>query len=266
MLPLSVSWVLAALVGGIGGVAMWRLLHPPMPLHLAPIPSWAQRWAPEAGKRMMRRWNSVTQRAVQVFAVTPTQVVTQSALFGGVTLIMVWLLFHASLLIALPVAALVAWQLPPYLLRSRYIRWRQAVVADFATITLLLRIYWDLGFSVPASLEAIRPALGAAMQSECDRLLGAINRGERGEAWQAFADRVHHSSFHLLAQVVRQNWDTNLSGEALNPLDTLVETTRAQQLIALANQLDAVNTLVPILAILGTIIVFIYGMFLNLHL
>ena len=178
----------------------------------------------------------------------------------------VWLLFRLPFLLALAGGALVAWQVPPYLLRSRYIRWRAAVLADFPTVTLLLRIYWDLGFSVPDSLRAIRPALGSAMRGETDRILGAISRGQRGEAWTTFAARIRHSSIHLLAQVVRQNWDTKLSGEALNPLDILVETTRAQQLTALTDQLDAVNTLVPILAILGVIAIFIYALFLRLHL
>lgn len=263
---LSISWLFALVVASISMGFFWQLIHPPTPLRLAPVASWTERWAPEAGTRLMRRWNQVTKDAAKVFAVTPAQVGVQSALFGGVTAAALWFVIRAPLWVALPAGLLVGWQLPPYLLKSRYIRWRQAVLGDFPTITLLLRIYWDLGYSVPESLLAVRPAIGPAMQGEVDRILGDIAQGERGSAWTAFSQRVHHSSIHLLAQVVRQNWDRKLSGEALNPLDTLVETTRVQQLTALTDQLDAVSTVVPILAIMGMITVFIFALYLSLHL
>jgi len=258
-------WSLSAVAGGWFFLMAWWIGHPPQVIRWNTNTAWQARWLPMAESMLSRRWNDLTQQAAWVFDFKPRELLTQGAMIAGGILVLFWLILGLPWYLVWPGALLTGWQGPPYFLRTRYLNWRIQVMADFATVALLLRIYWDLGYTVADSLTAIRPALRPAMRYECERMLAAISQGQRGEAWYTFAKRVRHMSVFLLYRIVQYNWDIRLTGEALTPMDTLVDATRTQQLTTLTSRLDATSTIVPMLALGGVMAVFLFALFASLQ-
>lgn len=240
--------------------AVWRALHPPRPVGFVHPKPWTVRLAEWADTRIRSGWNPVTQRQAQILKITPLTLVAMTAALGAVGWVIGTTLIHSQLL-AVVLAGVMGWKGPALMIGRRFKRRRAILDRDFPPMVLLLRIYLDLGVAVPQSFQRTRTALSRTGRAEIDRMLSGLGLGAHAEALRDWAQRTGLVSYRLLADTIAQGWDQGLTGEALTPLDTLIQSSREQGTRSLTDRLDGVGTLVPIIAAFGVMIVIFYAMF-----
>ncbi|PSR19896.1 MAG: hypothetical protein C7B45_17665 [Sulfobacillus acidophilus] len=247
-----------ALAGCLTGWALWMVFHPPRVVDwVAPTP-WLERWMQGLDARLRQGWNPRTRREAEILALPPWHVVglMLMAWAGGLLL---GLDFGKGWLLALGIGILLAWKGPAWVIHRRFLLWQSQLARDFPPLVLMLRIYLDLGEPLAEALGHARPALSRLGQEELDRLLSALQMGARQEALKAWARRTDLPAYGLLADTLAQGWDHGLSGDALTPLDTLIQSSREQGTRSLTARLDGMATIVPLIAAFGELLVVLYA-------
>lgn len=252
-------WVFAGIAALLGGGFMWQLVHAPRPIGWVVPESRVDRLLGGADHWIRHRWNPVTRQQAEILAIPAWQVLGfyGVALFGGGVL--GYDLLH-GVLWAVLLALGAAWKGPAWMIGQQF-RGRQGALArDFAPLVLMLRIYLDLGEPLIVALRHTRPALGRIGQAELNRLLSAMEAGQRQEALKQWGRRTGLSTYKLLADTLSQGWDQGLTAQTMQPLDTLIESSRAQGTRALTERLDGMATIVPVIAAFGVMAVLLYAL------
>ena len=163
-------------------------------------------------------------------------------------------------------AAAAAFTLAPTVtVRRRFRAYQSAMQMAFEPQVLLLRIYFDLGMSLPMALRTLRDALHGAAQRELDRVLSDWAEGRRDAAFHAWAARTQLMEYRLLADTIVQQRGRALRGSALDPLDTLLVATRQQSMKTLTDQVLANAGVVPIVAAMALTLLYLYALVANVQ-
>jgi hypothetical protein len=256
---MTLVWPFWVAGGGLLTWALWQAVNFPQRI------SWTQDttiWdtlAQHADQWIRSRWAEHTRIQARIlritFAVILQYMVYSAAAAGAVLWIFVP---HLWLVILLGMAGAGYWG-PSWIIQRRFKQYQGFLRRDFAPLVLILRIYFDLMMPVDQALLAASRALGKTSQREINRLLTAIHTGAGGsQALTEWGKRPQLMEYRLLADTITQNWQASLTGEALAPLDTLIESNREQGTRSLADRLDAVATIVPILAAFGILVLVIF--------
>lgn len=256
---LMMAWVLVGLSGVLVMTGLWWATNPPRAIGWTPADSWTVRWIRRVDQELRQRWSPVTRQQAEILAIPPWRVLGFYALGGGGGALLGYDLLH-GVLGAIMAGGLLAWKGPSFLI-SRQFRARQVALArDFPPLVLMLRIYLDLGEPLPVALRHTRPAISRVGQAELNRLLSAVQAGVRQPALKRWAQRTGLSTYKLLADTLAQGWDQGLTADALQPLDTLIASSRDQGTRALTERLDGMSTIVPMIAAFGVMAVLLYAL------
>ena len=239
--------------------ALWIGMTPPRRLSFTPQQTFWERVASEGDTWIRSQWAAQTREEAQILRISTPLLVQYMAISGLLTGAVAELFFHHLLVTGL--AALIAgWRGPIWIIHRRFKQWQSFRRRDFAPLVLLLRIYFDLGRPVVQAFQSAVPALGYSSRKEIHRLLTLINTTTLNapQVLMEWGHRTHLLEYRLLADTIAQNWNQKLTGEALSPLDTLIDASREQGTRSLADRLDAVSTFVPILAAFGQLVLIMY--------
>lgn len=255
------------LIVGVAGVSLWgwgwwRVWHQAPVLSFTPRARWSTRLRNGLLTALQQRWAHRVRQELAVLGWTPATVAIWTVFFAAFAGIPVLIVTH-HLLWGLVTAALGAWFGPQFWIHRHFVSWQQELLRDFVPLTLLLSVYFDLGFSPEAALTETLPALGEVTATQVRRLVAQWRQqdGTPAEAVQHWAQRLQLLPYQQLADVLANNLDRGLSGAALKPLHTLVSAQQQQGARALADRVDQQMTVVPALAMLGLMLVGLYAFF-----
>jgi hypothetical protein len=256
-------WIGAGVASGAVFVGLWGLLARPRPVRFdAPPPAW-ERWIGRLLIRWQAGWSPATRRALDVLGWSLADVRRRVLWIAGGSTLMAWAVLaalHLPVGWALGAAGLlgvgVAWGVVPWWVQRQAQDYRRAVMANYPLLLSMLRFYLGLDRSVPEALSAIVPLLGPRGRREVRRILADIRDGttEAPAAFAASRARVDRMQWGILMDALAQNWGRRFTGTALEPLTMLLEGQREQAALRLTARLDMVTTIVPILAIFGTMV------------
>jgi Flp pilus assembly protein TadB len=254
-----VVWGLTAVAAVLAGSALWWATNPPRAIGWTPAVPWFERGIARLDRGLRRRWSPVTRQQAEILAIPPLRVLFFYLVAGLGGALLGYDFLH-GILGAMIIGGLLAWKGPAFLI-GRQFRARQVALArDFPPLVLMLRIYLDLGESLPQALRHTRPAISRVGQAELNRMLSAVQAGVRQSALKRWAQRTGLSTYKLLADTLAQGWDQGLTADALKPLDTLIESSREQGTRALTERLDGATTIVPMIAAFGVMAVLMYAL------
>ncbi|MDA8207019.1 MAG: hypothetical protein M0Z36_13205 [Thermaerobacter sp.] len=252
-------WMLTGLAGVLAAASVWGATNPPEAIGWTPPTHWIDRWTQAIDHGLRRRWSPATRQQAEILAIPPWRVLGLygiSAVGGaGVG----YDVLH-GVIWAVILGSLAAWKTPAYLIKRQFRARQVALARDFPPLVLMLRIYLALGDPLPVALRHSRPAISKMGQTELNRLLSAMQAGVRQAALKRWGQRTGLPNYKLLADTLSQGWDQGLTADALQPLDTLVESSREQGTRALTERLDGTITLVPLIAAFGTLAVLMYAL------
>lgn len=254
--------ILGMLVGAAGLLSagfVWQLVHPPRPIGWTAPESWVDHAIGRIDQGIRHRWNPVTRQQAEILAIPPWQVMgIYGAAVGGGALVGYDLLH--GVLWAVILALLAAWKGPAWMIGQQFKTRKAALARDFSPLVLMLRIYLDLGRPLGVALRHSRPALGRLGQTELNRLLSAVEAGQRQDALKTWGRRSGLAAYKLLADTLAQGWDQGLTADMMQPLDTLIRSSREQGTRALTERLDGMATIVPVIAAFGVMAVLLYAL------
>ncbi len=255
MLPAWPFWVV---VTGLFITAIWLSFNHPHSLTWNQNQTFWEHIATNFDTWIRARWVEKTRRQALILRITP-QVLLQYIVISAVSVMaIIWFLFHNIFLIVI-LGALAGYFSPTWIINRRFKQFQGFLRRDFAPLVLILRIYFDLNLPVDQAFLASSQALGKTSQKEIHRLLTAINTGADAQhAMEDWGKRPNIMEYRLLSETIAQNWGSSLTGDALTPLDTLIEANREQGTRSLTDRLDAVSTMVPILSAFGILIMVMF--------
>lgn len=260
---LNPAWIGAgvASVAVFGG--LWGLLTRPQAVRFdAPPPLW-ERWLGTVLTRWQAGWSPVTRRALDVLGWSLPELRRRVLWIAGGSWIMAWAILaavHLPWYLAFAAAGLVgaglAWGVVPWWVQRQAQDYRRGVMVNYPLLLSMLRFYLTLDRSVPEALSAIVPLLGIRGRREVRRILADVRdaTGNAPAAFTASRVRIDRMQWGILMDALAQNWGKRFSGEALEPLTMLLDGQREQAALRLTARLDMVTTIVPILAIFGTLV------------
>ncbi len=255
------------LICGGAGVAIWgwgwwHLWRRTPALSFIPRVSWGTRLRNGLLSSVQQRWAYRVRQELAVLGWTPGTVALWTVFFAAFAGIPTLMVTH-HVLWGLVAAGGGAWFGPQLWIHRHFIGWQQELLRDFVPLTLLLSVYFDLGFSPETALTETLAALGEVTATQVRRLLAQWQQqdGTPADAVQHWAMRLHLLPYQQLADVLANNLDRGLSGAALKPLQTLVSAQQQQGARALADRVDQQITVVPALAMLGLMLVGLYAFF-----
>lgn len=250
-------WAAFALAAGGWALAGWAAVPDP-----APLDPWRRRMPPGARLQaaLLWAWRRLVHADVRArmdrLGIRPAPLATQAAAYlaaGGVV---------AAGVLRLPPAVLVpgllaaAWWLPGWTARGAVRRYQAAVTAGFPLLINHLRLLFDLGSNLPAAIRATVPRLPPRPAREMARVLRDLERGRPAEqALLAFADRIGTMEAATFAVALSQAVGQRLAGDALDPLETMVQGLQRQRMHALTGAVRSQITVVTPLAFLGALLV-----------
>ncbi len=264
---------LSGLAAGSSAVLVGLLLSRPQPLRWAAGPRGVVGWINRYAAQTRRRLSPAVLAQADVLQLSARQVLALAA--GGALVVG---LVVAALLpvrwLGVPAAVTGFYLTPSLQVRQRFRAYQEAMRAAFEVQVLLLRIYFDLGFSVLEALRLMRSALYGPARQELDRLLSDLAEGRRDAAFHAWAARTGLLEYRLLADTSVQQRGRALRGDALDPLDTLLAANRQQSMKTLTDRLASSAATTPIVAVMAVVALYLYALFarvpglhsLNLHL
>ena len=207
------------------------------------------------------RWAEQTRQQADILRIKFATILQYLVISAGGAGVVLWIFFAKVWIVILVGMAAAGYWGPSWIIGRRFKQYQGFLRRDFAPLVLILRIYFDLGIPVTQALLAASRALGRTSQREINRLLTAMHSGQDGsEAMNLWGKRPRLMEYRLLADTIAQNWQASLTGQALAPLDTLIEANREQGTRSLADRLDAVATIVPILAAFGILVLVIFSL------
>lgn len=254
-----ILWMLVGIGGTLSAASLWWATNPPRAIGWAPPTPWIDRGVHWVDSGLRRRWSPVTQQQAEILAIPPRHVLGFYVMAASGGALLGYDVLH-GVLGAVMFGALAAWKGPSWLIGRQFRNRQVALARDFPPLVLMLRIYLDLGEALPEALRHTRPAISRVGQAEMNRLLSALEAGVRQSALKHWARRTGLSTYKLLADTLAQGWDQGLTADALQPLDTLIDSSRAQGTRALTERLDGMATVVPMIAAFGVMAVLLYAL------
>ena len=262
--------VLAGLA--VGSVA-WMLATPSRTLVFAHRTPWWQQRLSVLMARWQSGWSPETRRAVDVLQWSARDlqrislgVAGLSALLAESALSGTPLPWFAQVVIALTVGLILSYGGLPWWLQRQARQYRAGVMVNYPLILVMLRFYLSLDYTPLDALTATVPLLGVRGRKELQRILADIRTGttDPALALEASRVRVQRMQWSTLMDTLAQNWGKRLKADALRPLSTMLVSYRDQAARRLTTRLDMVVTIVPILAIFGTMVAGLFVMVLGL--
>ena len=249
------------------GWAAWAALTRPRSLGFrAPAPWWHRRWAAVLA-RWQSGWSPETRRAVDVIQGSPAAIQRIALGVAAVSALVVWASVSGSGwpgvlqgAVALGIGLVVAYGGVPVWIQSQARTYERRVMADYPVLLIMVRFYLAIEYTPLDALTATVPLLGPHGQRELQRILADIRTGSAApaDALTASRQRIRPMQWGRLMDTLAQNWGRRLKADALRPLSTMLASYRDQAALILTSRLDMVVTLVPILAMFGTLVA---GMF-----
>lgn len=271
---MSSAILLGSLVAALSlGAAVWIAVAPSQTLTFMQTPPWWQRRLSRLMTRWQSGWSPVTRRAVDVLQWSPRDLQRISLGIAGLSTLLVEgflsgtpLPWFAQITAALVVGLGVAYGGLPWWLQRQARAYQAGVMVNYPLILVMLRFYLALDYTPLDALTATVPLLGVRGRKELQRILADIRTGttDPGRALEASRIRIQRMQWSTLMDTLAQNWGRRLKADALRPLSTMLASYRDQAARRLTSRLDMVVTIVPILAIFGTMVAGIFVMALSL--
>ena len=252
----------SVVAGGASGYAVWRLVVRPQRVHFGPRTTWWDRWSAGVVRRWQKGWSDSTRLALDTLRQSERDVQRNSLMFAGVGFALVLILGTALRLplslagvLALVAGVGIAYGVLPWWIRRQAADYRRGVMVNYPLVLVMLRFYLSLDYPLIRVFNILRPLLGPRGRREVERILGDISSGTPGaQALEASRVRIDKMEWTTLMDTLAQNWGHQYSSENLKPLNLLLEGQREQAALRLTGRLDVVTTLVPIIAIFGTLL------------
>ena len=258
----SLAWLGSTAAAVAAGFLMWRATALPPATSFVRQPPWYERLLARAMARWQSGWSPATRLALDVLQETP-QSLQRLALVMATGSMLVVLLVIAGAgwpwaikgAVTLGAGGLVAWGLLPRWIQSQARRHRNGVMADYPVLLVMLRFYLSLDYGPLEALLATIPLLGKAGQRELRRILADVrtHTDSAPDAFTSSRQRISQMHWTTLMDALAQNWGRRLTTEGLRPLSAMLISHRDEAARRLVGQLDIVVTLVPIMALFGTL-------------
>lgn len=258
----SVVWLGSTAAAVAAGLAVWRLMAPRPATSFIRQRAWYERLSADMMARWQSGWSPATRRALDVVQDSPQTLQRLALLLAGGTALVVlmgiagthwpWPVMGG---VALGSGGLVAWGLLPRWLQGQAQRHRRGVMADYPVLLVMLRFYLSLDYGIVDALTATAPLLGQAGKREVRRVLSDIHtQTQTGpDALSASRRRIDQMHWTMLMDALAQSWGRRLTTEGLRPLSAMLTSHRDEAARRLTGRLDIVVTLVPIMALFGTL-------------
>lgn len=160
-----------------------------------------------------------------------------------------------ALLFGLVPAALAGWALALQSLNRSFHSWQREMLRGLPGLVTTLRVHLGLGRTVPDALREGMRAAGPVLHQELSIALADMATAEKAkEGLLRLAERTESREWRVFADTLSQAWDTQLSGEALEPLLQLVAIVREKQARETTGRLERIATTAPGLALLAVAI------------
>ena len=262
MAPSTVLW--AALATLAAGALTWLLLSYPRPLRWTQMPRMGEVILAGLSRHLFRHLNAATAEKARVIQLTPRRLFVWS--FGmALGLGLVSGLITRTWWFGCVIAVGSFYLLPAFRVSLSYKSYQRAMREAFDTQVLLLRIYFDLGMPVILAFRAMRMAVYGVAQGEIDRVLSDEAAGARDQAFTDWAQRTQLLEYQLLANTIVQQRGRALAGDALKPLEILLNANRQQNMKMLTDKLMTSAAAVPILATMSVLLLYFYALIAGLH-
>ncbi len=258
---LLVRWGLAGVVGGAVALVVGVSLMRRPALSWQPSRRLGFHLLSGVGNRMKKGLTPEAVRQADVLGLTPTDLVLMglmaTVVLGGGTAI----IFRPAPWLGVLTAAAGFYLGPSWIVGHRFRAYQKAMQTAFETHVLLLQIYLSLRKPIAIALKTMRSALSGHSQHELDRLLAELTAGRGERAFTTWADRTQLPEYRMLADTIVQQRGQGLTGESLEPLDTLLAANRQENMRSLTNLLSAGGFVVPMLCALAIATLWLYGLF-----
>lgn len=204
-------------------------------------------WATRGGVRAKRRAQTLGWPAYRVPATAAVLALVLAAVLAAAA--------RSAALAGLPLAAAAAWSLARSRLDKAYAMWRAEMLRGLPGLITTLRIHLDLGLTVPDALRAAMDGSNPVLRRELGTALADMRTADKAQAALArLAERTESREWRVFADTLGQAWDTQLSGDALEPLSRLTEIVRSAESRSTTGRLDRVTSTAPGLALLAVVI------------
>lgn len=260
-------WAGSGAAAVAAGWAVWVALTRPRPLSFRAVAPWWQRRLTAVVARWQSGWSPETRRALDVLQWLQPAVQRLALSVAAVSGLCAWA-FLSGLrwpgglagVLALAIGLVVAYGGVPVWIQSQARTYERGVMADYPVLLIMVRFYLALDYPPLDALTATAPLLGPRGQREVRRILADIRTrsAHPADALTASRLRIRPMQWGRLMDTLAQNWGRRLTADALRPLSTMLASYRDQAALILTSRLDMVVTLVPIMAMFGTLVA---GMF-----
>ncbi len=246
---MTLSFAPVALAAVLAAYGAWTVTAPDILTLLRPrlLAILVALWDGRAGKAQKRRAQTLGWAPYRVPAVAAVWAVNIAAILT--------VLSPRALLFGLVPAALAAWALAVQNLSRSFESWRREMLRGLPGLVATLRVHLALGRTVPDALREGMHGASPVLRGELEMALADMATGEKAkEGLLRLAERTESREWRVFADTLAQAWDTQLSGEALEPLLQLVAIVREKQSRLTTAKLERVATTAPGLALLAVAI------------
>ena len=204
-------------------------------------------WATRGGVQAKRRAQTLGWPAYRVPATAAVLTLVFVAVLAAAA--------RSAALVGLPLAAAAAWATARARLDKAYAAWRAEMLRGLPGLITTLRIHLDLGLTVPDALRAAMAGSNPVLRHELGTVLADMASADHAPAaLTRLAERTESREWRVFADTLGQAWDTQLSGDALEPLSRLTEIVRSAASRSTTGKLDRVTSTAPGLALLAIVI------------
>ncbi|WP_053958415.1 type II secretion system F family protein [Sulfobacillus thermosulfidooxidans] len=254
------GWIAMMSVASAGAWIGWMLGPRPRPLSYfaAPRPSLEERIR-QIGQWV---WKRVTMERIRQDATAMRMNVTQwfvmvLLLSGGVG-VLLGLSGVPWIVVGIGVIGIVA-GLPNLVIRRRFARWQRRVVANLPGFLHHLQILLDLGLPLIPAIEEARHRVYGPLGDQLDRVLFDLQRGYPvSQAFLNMAERVRRMETMVLAAILSTTAGRRLSGQALEPLVTMLNAIQYREEERITGQVDQTMSAIPILSVFSAMAIGVY--------
>lgn len=214
------------------------------------------------GDWMKKRFTPEVARRANIVEIQSSELLIGSVAVAVGFVVIGYLMMPKYLDFSLIVPAAIGFIITPsYLVRRKYKAYQQELLRNFPKTVMLLRIYFDLGFTLLDALKQVRLALSGYSLMEMDRVLQTMAIGNQNKAFKDWAERADLMEYNLLSDTITQQQGRSLKGEILKPLDTLIEASQNQNVRSITEKISSMSSAIPITATMGTVIIYMYSIF-----